>query len=410
MHEHDIVIVATAMTSFGRREGSSVKSLTREVVDQILLEANLTPDLVTAAMFSNSTWGPLGKQLMIGGQVALRAAGVSGMPVFNLENACAGGASALHLAARYVASGASEVALALGVEQMNIGDKSATLRVFDGAYDVEHPETLEEELHRLGGSSPEAGDGPRSIFMDIYAATARAHMRDFGTTQEQIAAVASKNHAHAVHNEKAHYREPISVEDVLAARALAYPLTVPMCSPVTDGAAGAIVTTRSTAQRLGLRDDVTLLASSVVSGAPRDRGDHARHVMTRAAERSYATAGIGPEQIDVAEVHDATAFGEIIAAERTLLCQPGQGGPDAASGRTSLGGDLPINPSGGLESKGHPLSATGMAQVHELVGQLRGECGPRQVQGARLALAENGGGFHRGEEAVAAVSILGRSA
>lgn len=410
LSDDDVVVVATAMTPFGRHGDLSVKDLSTSVVADALSSAGLAPDQVEMAVFSTATWGALDGQLMVGGQIALRDAGVSGMPIFNVENACAGGASALHLATAYLRGGSADIALVVGVEKMNVGDQARSLAVFDGAYDVEDPDALQRALEELGGANPDSGEGQRSVFMDIYAATARAHMRAYGTTQRQLAAVSSKNHAHAVDNDKAFYRTPISIDDILAARALSYPLTVPMCAPVTDGASAAIVTTRGLARRMGLRDDVTVLASAVVSGAPRTGGSADEHVMTRAADRAYRAAEVGPDDVDVAEVHDATAFGEIAALERTRLSAPGRGGSDAESGRTSLGGDLPVNTSGGLESKGHPLSATGLAQVHELVEQLRGQSGSRQVDSARIALAENGGGFHRGEEAVAAVTILGGSA
>lgn len=410
MNDNDVVIVATSMTPFGRHDDTTVKQLSHQAVDEVLATSGLCPEQIGVGVFSNATWGALEGQLMVGGQIALREIGISGVPIFNVENACAGGASALHLAISQVLAGSADIGLAVGVEKMNVGDKSRSFAVFDGAYDVEDPDGLQRALEELGGSAPDTGEGRRSVFMDIYAATARAHMKEFGTTARQIAAVASKNHAHAVDNDRAFFRAPISVDDVLRARALADPLTVPMCSPITDGAAAALVTSRRVARQLGLRDDVTVLASIVASGRPRRAADIDQHVTTRAADRAYRAAGLGPGDVDVAEVHDATAFGEIMALERTRLCRPGRGGPDAEAGRTSLGGELPVNPSGGLESKGHPLSATGLAQVHELVGQLRGECGSRQVDGARTALAENGGGFHRGEEAVAAVTILGRSA
>lgn len=410
LHAEDIVIVATSMTKFGRHLELSVKDLAAAAVSMATSAAGVSVEQIDAAMFTNATWGHLGGQHMIGGQVALRHSGVSGVPVFNLENACAGGASALHLAASYVRSGAAEVALALGVEKMNVGDASRSMTVFDGAYEAEDPDALRRSLEELGGIQVDSGEGHRSIFMDIYAAMARAHMKAYGTTQRHIAAVAAKNHAHAVTNDRAFYRADMSIDQILSARALDFPLTVPMCAPLTDGAAAAIVATREAARRLSLRDDVTLLASEVASGTDHAPGDFDRHVTTRAADAAYRASGIGPERIDVAELHDATAIGEIMAAERTRLCAPGQAGPDAQAGRTSVGGAMPINPSGGLESKGHPLSATGLGQIHELVEQLRGESGDRQVEHARYALAENGGGFHHGEEAVTVVSILGGSA
>jgi acetyl-CoA acyltransferase len=402
----DVYIVETSMTPFGRHFDQSVVGLCGAAVEALFEACAARPADIDAAFFANTTWSPLEGQHMVGGQIALRELGVEGVPVFNVENACASGATALHLAVNYVRAGQCDVALAVGVEKMNIGDKAKTMSVFDGAYDVSRPDLLEQTL-----AEPGAGDvmGTRSVFMDIYAALARRYMREFGTTQEQIAAVAAKNHTHAAENERAFYRRPLTVDEVLRDRALAYPLTVPMCSPLTDGAAAVLIASETGIARLRAEADVRILASSVATGSDRSPSDWDRHVTSTAAARAYRQAGVAPDEVSVAEVHDATAFAEILISERLGLCAPGHGGSDAAAGRTSIGGDITINPSGGLESKGHPLGATGLAQVHELVDQLRGRAGARQVAHATIALAENGGGFHRGEEAVAVVTILARS-
>jgi acetyl-CoA acyltransferase len=200
----------------------------------------------------------------------------------------------------------------------------------------------------------------------------------------------------------------MTVDDVLNARALAFPLTVPMCSPLTDGAAAAIVCSERAVRSLSRYRAIRVLASCVGSGVQRDIADYAQHISRLTAERAYAEAGIAPADVDVAEVHDATAFGEVLMTEMLELCELGGGGPAAEKGETTLGGRIPVNPSGGLESKGHPLAATGLGQVYELVQQLRGEVGVRQVEGAMIGIAENGGGYYQGEEAVAAVTILGR--
>lgn len=232
-------------------------------------------------------------------------------------------------------------------------------------------------------------------------------MRLYGTTQQQLAAVASKNHAHAVDNPRAHYRSAMSVEQILAARPLSDPITVPMCAPLTDGGAAVVVCNDEGLRRLGAERPVRLLASVIGSGSDRDISTFDGHLAARAAARAYDRAAIGPSDIDVAEVHDATAFGEILQSELLGLVDPGDGGPAAARGETTLGGRIPINPSGGLESKGHPIAATGLGQVFELTEQLRGRAATRQVEGTRFAIAENGGGFHAGEEAAASVIILG---
>ncbi|WP_329172178.1 thiolase family protein [Streptomyces sp. NBC_01477] len=401
-------IVGVGMTRFGRHTDLSVPELTAQAVREALADAGLEQRLIEAAFFGNTTQGALEGQLMIGGQIALRGMGFERIPIFNVENACATGAAALHLAVNQVRAGAVDIALAVGVEKMNVPDRERAMAVFEGAYDVSDPAGLSATLTALGGEVDNSGAGKRSVFMDIYAAMARAHMNEFGTTQRQIAVVAAKNHRHAMHNDKAHHRTPLTVEDILAARPLSFPLTVPMCAPITDGAAAVVVCGQRGLQRLtGSGRGVRVLACAVGTGVERSLDASDQHIIRLLAGRAYEEAGVGPEDIDVAEVHDATAFSEIQLTELLGLCEPGGGGRAAETGVTTLGGRLPVNPSGGLESKGHPLGATGLGQVYELVQQLRGESGVRQVPGARVAIAENGGGFYAGEEAVSAITVLG---
>ncbi|MEV3997535.1 thiolase family protein [Streptomyces halstedii] len=401
-------IVGVGMTPFGRHTGRGVRDLTAEAVSEALADAGLERGDIGAAFFGNTTQGALEGQLMVGGQIALRAMGFERIPVFNVENACATGATALHLAVSQVRAGAADIALAVGVEKMNVADRDRAMAVFEGAYDVSDPDGLSATLTALGGEVDDTGAGRRSVFMDIYAAMARAHMNTFGTTQRQIAAVAEKNHRHAMHNDKAHHRTPLTVEEILAARPLAFPLTVPMCAPITDGAAAVVVCGQRGLRRLaGAERHVRVLACVVGTGVERPLEASDRHITRLLAERAYEEAGVGPEDMDVAELHDATAFAEIQLTELLGLCEPGAGGEAAERGVTTLGGRLPVNPSGGLESKGHPLGATGLAQVYELVQQLRGEGGVRQVDRARIGIAENGGGFYSGEEAVSAITVVG---
>ena len=398
-------IVGVGMTPFGVRPDASVKDLTQQAVSQALADAGIQRGDVQAAYFGNTCQGVLEGQIVVAGQIALRSMGFERIPMVNVENACATGATALHQAVMHVRSGAGDVALAVGVEKLNVGDKEKSLEVFDGGVDVNDPVGVRETLKELGGAAPDT-ERSHSLFMDVYAALARAHMAAFGTTQLQLAVIAEKNHAHAVHNPLAHFRTPLSVKDILAARPVAGPLTVPMCAPLTDGAAAAIVCNAHGLSRLRDAHPIRLRANVLRTGTARRLDAWDRSVSRAAAQAAYEQAGLGPDDVSVAEVHDASAFGELLQTEMLGFCEIGAGGKLAESGETTLGGRLPVNPSGGLESKGHPMGASGLAQIYELVHQLRGDCGIRQVPGARVALAENGGGLYGGEEAVAAVTIL----
>jgi len=393
------------MTAFGVRPEASVKDLTRDAVTEALSDAGAELGDVEAAYFGNTCQGVLEGQVVVAGQMALRSMGFERIPVVNVENACATGATALHQAVLHVRSGAGDVVLAVGAEKLNIGDGQKSLSVFDGGVDVNDLAGVRSVLTELGGEIPDSGR-PHSMFMDIYAALARAHMDAFGTNQRQLALIAEKNHAHAVHNPLAHFRKEMSATEILAARPVAGPLTVPMCAPLTDGAAAVVVCNSAGLRRLGARRPVRVLATVVRTGTVRPLSAWDRSVSRLAAQDAYEQAAVGPDDVSVAEVHDASAFGELLQTELLGFCEIGSGGKLAESGATRLGGLLPVNPSGGLESKGHPMGASGLAQIYELAHQLRGNCGVRQVPDARIALAENGGGWYGSEEAVAAVTIL----
>ncbi len=406
-------VAGVGMTPTGKFLDRSIKQLTADAVSAALADAGLAVADIQAAYFSNATQGVREGQTMVRGQIALRPLGIEGIPVYNLENACASASSAFNLAVQAVRSGEVEVALAVGAEKMFCTDKARMFSVFDGAWDLHDIEANKTTLLAMGrGIEPPEGStskAPYSLFIDIYAAFGRFHMREFGTTQRQFAAVAAKNHGHSAHNPLAQYRNTYTVEQVLAAPPITYPLTLPMCAPISDGAAAAIVCSESALARLAdRRRAVRVLASVVATGTTRKPEDVGGHITAKASKLAYERAGVGPQDISVAEVHDATAIGEIVQSENLGFCEFGAGGALAESGATTVGGRIPINTSGGLESKGHPIGATGIGQLHELVTQLRGEAGARQVQGARLAMAENGGGLYGIEEAVCAITILGR--
>jgi acetyl-CoA acetyltransferase len=411
---NDIFIAGVGMTPFGRHLTASVKDLTRQAVTGALADAGCEPSQLQAAYFANATQGHMDGQHMIRGQLALRAMGLQSLPVVNVENACASASTALHLAVQHVRAGAADIVLAIGAEKMFSDDKARMFAAFDGAWDVHETATSRARLLKIGeGIDPPPGSvstRPYSVFMDIYAAMGRMHMREFGTTQREFAAVAAKNHGHSVHNPLAQYRDPYTIEQVLAAAPITYPVTLPMCSPVSDGAAAAIVCSEAglKALKVDRTRAIRVLACALQTGSDRAAADFERHLVRLASRRLYEQAGVGPQDVSVAEVHDATAIGEVLQSELLGLVPLGEGGPAALRGDTTIGGRIPINPSGGLECKGHPIGATGLAQIFELVTQLRGEAGARQVQGARIALAENGGGLAGVEEAVACLTLLGR--
>jgi acetyl-CoA acetyltransferase len=407
-----VFIAGVGMTPLGKLLDRSVKDLTREAVDAAVCDSgcdDLVPDV---AFFSNVMQGHMEGQHCIRGEIALRSAGIEGVPVVNVENACASGSSALLLAINAVRGGMGDTALVVGAEKLFSRDRAKMFSAFDSGWDVSTADENEKEFLALGSGVdvPEGttSSAPYSRFMDVYAAFARFHMRKFGTTQEQIAAVAAKNHQHSVHNPLSQYRKSYSVEEVLAAPPITYPLTLPMCAPISDGAAAAIVCNERGLRHFDRARAVEIRASVLRTGSERVPDDIEHHVSRIAALAAFEQAGLGPNDVSVAEVHDATAVGEVIQIENLGLVPFGEGGPASLRGETRIGGRIPVNPSGGLESKGHPLGATGLTQIFELVTQLRGEAGARQVEGARIALAENGGGLIGIEEAACCVTILGR--
>lgn len=410
-----IYVVGTAMTVFGRHLDRSLDDLASEAVEGALADALCERKDLDAVYYAGMTNGPLQGQIAIPGQVVLSKIGIEGVPIFNVENACASGSSAFHLALQSLLSGACDVALALGAEKMNIADKAKAFSLFDAGWDVSRADENVAALSDLGKGivAPLGSESPRpySRFMGIYAALCRNHMATWGTTQRQIAAVSAKNHAHSVHNCYSQFRQSFTVEEVLAAAPITYPLTLPMCAPLSDGAAAVIVCTEAGLKRIyaDRRRAIRVMASVVRSYTKRDITEPHKSVGHRAAVAAYEQAGLGPDDMHVAEVHDASAMGEIIQAENLGLVQFGAGGPAAERGEFTIGGRIPINPSGGLESKGHPLGATGLGQIFELVTQLRGEAGARQVVGAQNAIQENGGGLVGVEEASVVVNIFSKN-
>jgi acetyl-CoA acyltransferase len=406
----DAMITGAAMTRFGKFGESTIRSLAEDAVSGALEDAGLSPADVGMVFFSNAVAGIITGQEMIPGQVALRHTGLLGTPIVNVENACASASTAFHLAVMAVAAGATDVALAVGAEKLTHPDKARSFAAIGTAVDLSQLDELRSWAR--GGSAgsplPEGADaddeGKRSFFMDVYAANTRSYMERTGATAEDFAEVAVKSHDHAALNPKAQYRTPVTVGEVLASRIVADPLTLLMCSPIGDGAAAVVVCSPERARDMA--DRVRVRSCVLVSGT--DRADDEPGAVERAASRAFEQAGIGPDDLDVLEVHDAAAPAELMTYEELGLCREGEAPALLRSGRTRLGGDLVVNPSGGLLAKGHPIGATGCGQIVELADQLRGRCGPRQVEDARVALAENGGGFLGRDAAAMVVTVLSK--
>jgi acetyl-CoA acetyltransferase len=406
------------MIQFGKYLDKGIKDLTAMVMKNLFDHSPVQQDQIEAAWMGNAGWGMSAGQHCIRGQVALAPLGIGEIPIMNVENACAGGSSAFHGAWLGVAAGAYDVALALGAEKTFVpadADPETRKKGFNNflaGTDVEvttkliemmqvQAEEKRREMERRGELKKGEGGGARSPFMDIYSMASRAHMERYGTTQRQLAMIAAKNHLHGSLNPDAQYRMKMTVEEVLNDRLVSYPLTRAMCAPMGDGAAAAILVSAEYLKRLRDARPVKVRASVLASGSTKP-SSHAKAAVWRA----YDMAGVGPDDIDTAEVHDATAFGELAQTESLGFCKEGEGGPYAESGATKLGGAKPINPSGGLECRGHPIGATGLAQIAEIVYQLRGDAGARQVEGARLGLTENGGGFIGTGEAALSIHIF----
>jgi acetyl-CoA acetyltransferase len=354
----------------------------------------------------NCAAGLVTGQESIRGQVVLRTIGVGKIPIINVENACASGSTALLQASSMVSAGLFDVVLALGVEKLSHPDKTKSFAAFAGAVDVDELREMMESLRKAaesGGGGGGAGQS-RSMFMDVYANAARAHMERYGTTVEQFAAVSAKNSFHGSLNPRAQFRDALSVEQVLNDRMIVEPLTRSMCSPIGDGAAAAVVVSERKARELGVSKPVRVITSTMHSGY--DHAEDEPDTVELCARDAYREAGLGPEDLDVIEIHDASAPGEIMAYEQLGLCPRGEGGKLVETGVTRLGGRLPVNTSGGLLRKGHPVGATGLAQMVELTEQLQGRAGERQVEGARTAMAQNGGGKSGNDAAAMVVTIL----
>lgn len=402
-------IAGVGMTNFTKHADRTLKSLSIEAINEALTDAGVEAKQLEAAYMATAATAVTVGQVMVPGQAALREMGIGRIPVINVENACASAATSFQQACTMVSHGVYDIVLAVGFEKLYCEDKSKTFSVFTGAVDFESfsevTETIYGRIKAAGINVDDEGAGnTRSLFMDIYAAMAVEHMRDYGSTREDFAAVSAKTSFHGSLNPRAQYKDVLTKEDVLATREISYPLTLGMCSPIGDGAAAAVIVSEKMAKQLGGSRTIKVRASVLKSGW--DYEDGQPGVTETVAKETYDLASIGPDELDVVELHDASAPAELMYYETLGLCPKGEGASFIRDGHSKLGGKMPVNPSGGLLRKGHPVGATGLAQVHELVTQLRGEAGQRQVEGAKIGLAENGGGYIGKDAAAMVISIL----
>ncbi len=416
----NVYVIGSSCTAFGKHAGLSFQALVRQAYLELLDDCGLAPadaSLIEQAWFGNCGMGQWG-QGGIRGQVCFTPLVEEGLfpervPLINVEGGCATASFAFHGAWKDVLSGQARVSLALGVEKLVSPDDPARVAaIFGTAIDQLEPQRWHDYYRHAGeaaGKPFETAPG-RTVFMDTYAMQAAWHMKTHGTTQRHIAVAAAKNHHHGSLNPKAQYRFELSVDEVLADREISWPLTRAMCSPLGDGAAAALLCSEDALADFppAVQARAVKVRTSQLSGG-KYRALDEPGLSRIAADKAWARTGLSPADVDVVELHDATSFCELYQLEMLGFCPIGQGGRFVESGATALGGRLPVNVSGGLVSKGHPVGATGLSMVYETCLQLRGEAGARQVAGAAIGLIENGGGVMGFDEAACAVHLLEKS-
>ena len=385
----EVVVAGGEVGAFGLWPDSSLQSLALPVLAAALRDAGVQAAQLEAAYVGNAFGGLMqGHETMLG-QMLLPAAGIESIPVHNIKNACSSGADAMALAWSAVAYGQYDCVLVLGVEKMTHPDRSRAVAVLASA------------------SDRQPTDAGRSVFMDLNAERAKNYMRRYGATPRHFALCAAKNRRHASLNPQAAVRTLMDADAILQDRMVLDPLTRAMCGGIADGAAAVVLVSGAFARRHGLHVP-KVRASCVVSGQ-RQRSADAPSATARCGALVFAAAGLDPRDVSLAEVHDPTAPQELIDIEDLGLCAPGQAFVLTESGHTQLGGRMPVNVSGGLTCRGHPVGATGVAQIVELSRQLSERAGPAQVQGARWGLAQMAGGLLGSDSAVACVHLLERA-
>ncbi len=378
----NLYVVGVAMTRFTRHDQLSMQDLAQQAVLNAIADAELEPCDIEAFYCSNVYGG------MVLGQVLLRDLGLTTAAVYNVENACASGGTAVHLASHALRAKQYDTILVFGVEQLTkLGGGTIPLQRND----------YKTELYATQGM----------VLPAVYAMRATRYLHEHQLSPNELGKIAVKNRRHGARNPYAQARKEVSLEEVMASRMVADPLTLYQCCPSSvDGAAALVLSTRLPKRRPHVR-----VLSSVIQAGRREEGLPdilEAEITARTARLAYQQAGIGPADLNVIELHDAFTIAELLYYEALGLCERGAGPSLIANGTTALGGKQPVNPSGGLLAKGHPLGATGVAQLIEIVWQLQGRASDRQVEGARIGLAHcTGGGFAGVDHAAASVHVLG---
>src|SRR5713101_1822453 len=380
-----VAVIGVGITKFGKHDRTSAELFAEAAADAIA-DAEIAPSQIQALYFGNVTGGETEHQLHMA-PLAATALGLPCIPTTRFETACATSHAAFRHAVMEIASGVSDIVLVGGAERvLNVPTDAAT-EYFAYCSDATYEQSL------------------GLTFPGVFALIARAHMDRYGTTEEQMAHVAVKNHRHGTLNPKAQFQKEISLETVLRSPYVADPLKLYDCCPFTDGGAAIVLAGEEVARKRGRAIWVLATAAAADTMFLHEKRDLWRVAATeRAALGAYRQAGKTPAEVDVVELHDCFTIAEIVATEGLGFFEPGLGGIAAEKGWTSVGGKIPVNPSGGLKAKGHPIGATGAAQIGEIVTQLRGEAGARQVDGARTGLVHTLGG----NAATVLVSLLGR--
>jgi acetyl-CoA acetyltransferase len=403
----EVAIVGAGMIKFGKYPEKGIKDLVRESVESTLADASIGSDTIEAAYVGSAAPGIMTGQEQIKAQVTLSAMGIDSIPMYNIENACASSSSAFHLAWTAVGAGLYDCALVVGFEKLYDPDKMKSFMALGTAVDIEMAMTHLENFQKKHGEkdsiiSADSGKS-KSIFMDMYAYYTKIYMEAYGLTQEHFAKISVKSHKNGALNPYAMYQKEVSLEEVLNSGEVSYPLTRMMCSPVCDGAAAAIICSKKKAAQFSTKP---IWVEGSVIGSGKISDDLGDTLTKRLAPKIYEAAGVGPEDIDVIEVHDATSPSEIITLIELGIC-PGEDAPKwIDEGYLEVNGKNPSNTSGGLASKGHPIGATGMGQIHEIVQQLRGTAGKRQIKDPKIGMTHNGGGILGVDAAAMALHIF----